>query len=151
MGKDQIKQDLLKAMKDKDELALSVLRMLSAEIHKKEIELKKKEEGLSESEIQQVVVREIKKRHEAQSAYMKGGREDSAKAEEKEAEVLKKYAPEQLSESELASLVDKTIKETGAVGMQDMGRVMSEVMREAGSAADGTKVNALVKEKLQND
>lgn len=146
--KEKIQEDLKTALKAGNELERTTLRLLLSEIGKKEIELGKKEEGLGDEEITQVVLREIKKRNDATEQYRVGKREELAKQEEDEAVILQKYAPQQTSEDELKTLIDDTIKEVGAQGPADMGRVMKEVMAKVRGGADGSRVSALVKELL---
>ena len=148
-SKQQIQEDIKKALKEQNELSRSVLRMLLAEIVKSEIELGKKEEGLNEEEVGRIVLREIKKRAEAVEQYKKGGRDDLADQEVKEAAVLQEYAPKQASEEELNSLINDIIKDVGAKNPADMGRVIKEVMARVEGYADGSLVSRLVKEKLQ--
>jgi len=147
--KQNIYDDLKNAMKTKNELVSLVLRSLISEINAKEIELKKKDEGLMEEEIEQIVVKEIKKRQDAAAQYKSGGREELAKNEEEEMKVLEKYAPEKMSEADLNKLIDDTINSVGAQGIQDVGRVMGAVMKKAGASVDGNVVSRLVREKLQ--
>ena len=148
MLKQTIQEDLRIALKKKNELALLVLRSLFAEINNKEIELRKKKEGLDEKEIGQVVLKEIKKRQDAIEQYKKGGRDDLVDNEAREMEILKKYAPQQLSEEEISKVVDGILKEVGASGMQDVGRVIGLVMKKLENKADGKMVSAIVREKL---
>lgn len=149
MLKETIQEDLKTALKKKDEVTLLVLRSLFAEINNKEIELKKKEEGLDDGEIGQEVLREIKKRKDAIEQYKKGGRDDLVDSEAREMEVLQKYAPQQLSKEEITKVVDDIIKDVGASDMQDVGQVMGAVMKKLENKADGKLVSAIVKEKLQ--
>ncbi|MDX1535678.1 MAG: GatB/YqeY domain-containing protein [Candidatus Spechtbacterales bacterium] len=146
--KSQIQEGVKEAMKKQDEVARLVLRSLMSEIGKKEIELGKREEGLSDEEVEKVVLQELKKRKEAAEQYREGEREELAKNEEAEAVVLEQYAPEQMSEDEIKSAIDDIIKDVEPSGMQDMGAVMKAVMQKVGSSADGSKVNALVRQKL---
>jgi uncharacterized protein YqeY len=146
-----IQEDLKNAVRAKDEITSLVLRGLNSEINNKAIELGKKEGGLNEEEIQQVILREIKKRQDAIEQYKRGGREDLAENEEREMEILQKYAHEQMNKEELYNLIDEAIEETGASSTQDTGRVIGAVMQKAGTAADGITVSRLVREKLQND
>lgn len=146
--KQTMQEDLKTAQKDKNEIILLVLRSLFAEINNKEIELKKKEKGLDEGEIEQVVLREIKKRQDSIEHYKKGERDDLVDSETREMEILQKYAPQQLSEEEVNKIVDGTIKEVGASGIQDMGNVIGTVMKKLKNKADGKLVSAIVKEKL---
>lgn len=146
--KKQIKEDLVEASKKRDEVARLVLRSFLAEIGKKEIELKKREEGLTDSEIEAIAIGELKKRKEAAEQYRDGDREELAENEEKEAEILNKYAPEQLSDEEINGAIDDIIKEMEPSGMQDMGAVMKAVMEKLGNKADGSYVSRVVREKL---
>ena len=127
----------------------SMLKTLN--IEKKEIELGKKDSGISDTEIETIVMKEIKKRTEAYTQYKKGERDDLAQSEKEESEVLERYAPEQMEASELESLVEAAIKETGATGPADTGSVMKEVMAKAQGKADGGKVAQLVREKLNSN
>jgi uncharacterized protein len=146
--KHTIQQDMLDATKQQDEVTRSTLRLLLAEINGKEIELKKKEEGLSDEQIGAVVLKEIKKRVDAAQQYRQGDREQLAAAEEQEAEILKRYAPQQLSEEAVAKLVEEAVVTTGASGPADIGAVMKEVMAQAHGQADGATVSELVKKRL---
>lgn len=148
MLKEKISNDMKEAMKAHEELRLSTVRFLLSEIGKKEIELGKKQKGLSEEEIQQVVLREIKKRKEASEQFRKGGREDLAENEEKETKILEKYAPNQASEEDIIKIIDAIIKETEASSPADLGKVMAKVMQGLKGTADGYLVNELVRKKL---
>jgi hypothetical protein len=150
MSKESIKEDIKEALKKGESVTVMTLRSLLSEIEKKEIELGKKEEGLTEEEIEKAAIGELKKRNEAIEQYEKAGRDDLVEAEKKEAEVLSKYVPEKMSDEELESVVDGIIQEKNPSGMQDMGAVMSAVMAKVGNKADGSKVSELVKQKLEN-
>lgn len=144
---DQIKKDLITSLKEKNEAKVSVLRMLQAAIKNKEIEIKKRE-GLSDEEIQQVVVSEVKKRNDSIESYKAGGRDELVEKEKKEIEVLKNYMPEQVSEEEITKIVEKAISDIGASSPQDMGKVMGKAMEVLKGKADGNVVSKIVKEKL---
>lgn len=144
---DEIKKDLKQAQMDRDEIKVSTLRLLLSEIHNSQIQ---KGEDLTEEEIIQVIQREVKKRKEAIEGFRSGGREDQAQKEEKEAQVLKSYLPAQLSNEELTKLIEDVINNLGAKSLQDLGRVMGEVMKQVKGQADGGRVSALVKEKLSS-
>jgi uncharacterized protein YqeY len=153
MLKEKIEQDINEAMKAKDEITLAVLRMLKAAITNEEIAVRTKEgktRELKEEEIQMLVEREIKKRKEAVELYEKGGRPDKAQQEFAEAEILKKYLPEQLPEEEVREIIKRAIAEVGAQGLQDMGRVMGEVMGKIKGRAPGEMVSKIVKEELES-
>lgn len=151
MVKEKIKEDLNKAIKEKDLLTASVLRMLLASVSNKEKEKKYKEnkEELTEEETMEVVVSEAKKRREAMAGFEKGGRVESAEKEKSELEVLEKYLPEQLSEEEIRKIVEDTIKETSAESLKDIGKVMASLMPKLKNSADGSLVSSIVKELLQ--
>lgn len=151
--KEKIQKDLTGAVKNKDELKSSVLRLLTAAILNKEKEkrYKLKEEkdiALTDEEITEVVVSEFKKRKESISEYQKGQRQDLADKEKKEAEILQQYLPDQLSDQELRDMVRKAIAKTGAREPKDMGRVMSVLMPQIKGRADGSLVSGIVKDAL---
>ena len=95
-----------------------------------------------------VLRRERKRRLEAAEAYRGGGSEERAEAEEREAALIEGYLPAELSDDELGELVDEAIGAAGAEGPQDMGKVMGAVMPKVGGRADGSRVSAIVKERL---
>ena len=122
---EQIKQDLVKVMKSKDAETTSVLRMLIAAVHNKEIALRDKGAvELSDEQALEVVSSEIKKRRDSVEAYAQGGRQDLVDKETSEIKILEKYLPEQTSDEEL----EKIIAEVIAVSAADFGRVMGQVM-----------------------
>lgn len=146
-----IKQDLMKELKDamqnKDTLRKDTVTMLRAAILQVEKDNLKE---LSETEIEAIVAKEIKKRKEAIPDYIKGGREDIAETLNKEIEILSKYLPEQLTEEEIRKLVEEAVANTGASSMKDMGKVMGALREKTQGKADGKLVSDLVKEKLMN-
>lgn len=163
MLKKIIQGDLIKSLKDRNEIASGTLRMLSAAILNKEKEkrariakelagakeedLKKKSE-LRDEEIIEVVASEVKKRKEAALEFEKGKRDDLVKKEKAEIEILKKYLPEQLSEEELNILIKEAIEKVGAKEARDIGKVMAELMPKIKGKADAGKVSRIVKELL---
>ena len=149
MLREKINEDIKKAMKEKDELLLLVLRGINSAIHNKEIE--KKGEEITEDDILGIVMSESKKRKEAIEEFKKGGREDLAEKEQKELDILKKYLPEQMGEDKIREEVKKAIEEVGAVGPQDTGKVMSVLMPKLKGKAEGGAVSKLVGELLKND
>ena len=150
--KEKIEQDFKEAFKNKEEIRLSALKMLRAAISNAEIEKRGKGEGdeLSDEEIEAVVSKEAKKRREALEIYEREGREDLAERERKELEVLSAYLPEQLSEEEVRRLAEEAIKEAGASGPKEMGKVMAVLMPKVKGRADGSLVSRIVKELLGN-
>ncbi len=146
---EKIQKDFKTALKSRRAFELGVLRMLITAIRNKEIKDLKKDKGLSNEEIIEVVYSEIKKRKEAAGEYKKGGREELAEKEEKEIVILAPYLPKQLSESELKIKVKKVVEKLGVSGPQDFGRVMGALMGEIKGKADGSKVSGIVKEELE--
>ena len=142
---DTIDKQIAKAMKAKDEIRLSTLKLLSSSLHYEKID---KQHDLAEEEEIVVVQREAKKRRDAIEAYEKAGVTDRADKEKKELEVLAEFLPEQLSDKELEKMVMSAIKEVEASSVADMGKVIGKVMGEAKGKADGKRVSSLVKEKL---
>lgn len=144
----KIQENLKQAQKAKKEQEVSVLRMLISEINNEAIAKKKKEQGLSDEEIMEVIAKSVRARKDSIEAYKKGKREDLVKKEEQELAILQKYLPKQLSESEIGDLVEKTIKETGASSLADIGKVMGKVMVQVKGRAEGKLVSDVVKKKL---
>jgi hypothetical protein len=144
--KERIDADLRAAMKAGDKLRLGVVRMLKSAVQYKEVEPDARE--LDDSGVRAVVATLIKQRRDSVEQYRKGGREELAAQEEAEIGVLQGYLPAQLSEAELASLVDKAIAATGAQGAKDMGKVMKALLPEVAGKAEGKAVSGMVKKKL---
>ncbi|MBT4120523.1 MAG: GatB/YqeY domain-containing protein [Candidatus Magasanikbacteria bacterium] len=128
------------AQKSKDELRLSVLRMLWSEI--KNIEIDKKKE-LDDKEIQQIVARQIKQLKDANKDFSSAGRDDLVSKNEAEIKILEEYLPEQMGDEELTKIIESVISETGANEPGDIGKVMGAVMKKAQGQADGNKVREL--------
>lgn len=160
MLREKIDADFKDAFKAKDEARISTLRLVLAGIKNKELEkrtklsktepLEKLDElsRLLDEEIIQVISTEVKKRKESIEQYLKGGREELAKKEEKEIEVLSVYLPEQLSEEKIKELVQEATKKVGASGLADLGKVMGALMPFVKGKADGGLVNKIVREEL---
>jgi len=146
--KEKITGDVKDALRKGDAARLSVLRLLQSAISNKEIEKMKKETGLTDLEIQEVVSSEAKKRKDSIELFRKGGREEAAKKEEAEAAVLMEYLPAQLSEGEIAAIVKAAIAKTGAQGEGDFGKAMKEITPQVKGRADGAFVARLAKEAL---
>lgn len=145
--KDRLQADLVNAMRAKDELRTSTIRMALAAIKTAEVAGKEARE-LSDQEEIGVMTREAKKRREAAEAFREGGREEQAKQEEAEAAVLAEYLPAQLSDDELAELVDAAIAESGATSPREMGAVMKVIRPKVAGRAEGGRVAAMVKARL---
>ena len=147
---DRIVSDTQNALRGKDALRLETLRLLSAAIHNREIEKRAKsgDREFSDEEVLEVVQREAKKRKEAAELYTKGGRGDLAQKELSEFAILKAYLPDEASQEEIRAIVAEAIKKTGALGANDFGRVMGEVMKKLKGRADGAAVGASIRSQL---
>ena len=153
MLRQEIEKNFQEAVKAKREIEVSTLRMLRAAILDKErnkrYSLSKEGKGgevkLSDDQIIQIVMSEIKKRKESLALFRKGGREDLAARAEEEMMFLKKYLPEQISPEEIKNLAREVIKETGAKGIKDMGQVMSQLTAQLKGKAEGGLVSKIVR------
>ena len=137
---EQVRGDTTAAMKAGEKERVGALRMIVNELQKAH-----KEGG--EDEIA-VLQRERKRRLESAEAYREAGRADLAEGEEREAEIIEAYLPQQLSDEELRAVVGDVVAETGASSPREMGQVMSQVMPKVQGRADGKRVSAVVKELL---
>lgn len=149
--KDTIQNDMKAALLSGDSgnrFVGDTLRNLKAAILDEEVKQNKREEGLSEEDTEKIIAREVKKRHESKSVYEQNGRPDLAEIEHKEAEILAKYLPEQLSEDEIRNIVTAKIAELGVSGPQAMGQVIGAVKQQLGNTADGATLARIVKETL---
>jgi uncharacterized protein YqeY len=145
--KQQLRDDMVAAMKSKDELRLSTLRMALSAITTEEVAGKAARE-LSDDEVLKVVAREAKKRREAAEAFDDAGRAELAERERAEGAVLETYLPAQLSDEEIAAVVREAIASTGADGPRAMGQVMKAVQPAVAGRAEGGRVAAEVKRQL---
>ncbi|WP_273406856.1 GatB/YqeY domain-containing protein [Corynebacterium ureicelerivorans] len=144
--KEQIRADLKEAMKAKEKERTGTIRMLLAAIQTAETEGSKHE--VDDAEIQKIIAREIKKRRESADIYTTNGRADLAETELAEASILEVYQPKQLSDEELAKLIDEAIADTGAESMAQMGQVMKAATAKADGRADGKRISEAVKARL---
>jgi uncharacterized protein YqeY len=146
--KQRITDDLKAALLGGDRFVADTLRNLKAAILNEEVAQNKRDEGLDDTAIEQIIAREVKKRNESIKLYVQGGREDLAENEQKEIDVISGYLPEQLSEDEVKAIVEAAVAQLGASGMADMGKVIGVVKSKVGNTADGALVAKLVKESL---
>lgn len=146
--KERINADLKATMLSGDKFKSEVLRGLKAAILNEEVAAGKRDAGLDDPSIEQVVAREVKKRQESAALYEQNGRSESAADEIKEAEILSEYLPAQLSQDELQAVVEAVIKQMGANGIGDMGKVIGAVKSKVGNTASGAAVADLVKQAL---
>jgi len=144
--RDDISRDTKEAMRDRDRTRVEALRMLSAAVKNGEIE---KGEPLTEDEEIAILRRQLKQREESAGAFRKAGREEQARKEEAEADIVRRYLPAPLSDEELERVVEEAIRETGAASMRDMGAVMGRASEISGGRADGKRLSALARERLQ--
>jgi len=143
--KEQLDVELKQAMRDKDAVKLSVVRMLKSAIKYREIELMK---PLDDAGVLAVVSSEIKRRRDSVEQYKAGNRMDLADKEDAEIRILQTWLPAQLGEEELKKLVEAAVQKSGAQGPKDMGAVMKLLMPETQGKADGKVVSELVKARL---
>lgn len=161
MLKDQIKKDVIVAMKAKDSDRKTTLGMLQSAIKNKELEKRGKlaksgtpegkleaQSQLSDEEVVEVVSSEIKKRKDAIEQFTSGGRPELAEGEKKEIAFLTPYMPEQISEDEVKKFIADAISSTGAAGPKDMGKVMGVISAKIKGKFDGSRASTLVKEML---
>ncbi|MFJ9728338.1 GatB/YqeY domain-containing protein [Streptomyces sp. NPDC101209] len=148
--KSKLQEDLNAAIKERDELRSSTLRLTLTAITKEEVAGKEKRE-LSDDEVLKVITKEAKKRREAADAFAQGGRTESAEREKAEGELLAAYLPKQLSDEELNTIVADAVAEakaSGAEGPRAMGAVMKIVNPKVAGLAEGGRVAAVVKRLL---
>ena len=146
--KQRIADEMKAALLGGDRFVGETLRNLKAAILNEEVATGKRDEGLSDEAVEKVIAREVKKRGESAKLYRENNRPELAEPEEAEAEVLKKFLPEQLSEAELQTIVEKKIAELGAAGPAAMGQVISAVKAAVGNKADGATLANIVKTTL---
>ncbi len=162
--KEKINQDFKDAFKAKEELKVSVLRMLNSAIKNKEVEKRTKlsktdvsgvdelerQSQLTDEETLAVISAEAKRRKDSIEQYRAGGRTELATQEEAELKILAVYLPEQLNEEEIKKLVKEAIASSGAAGAADLGKVMKILASQTKGKADGNLVNRIVREELGN-
>jgi hypothetical protein len=145
----QLDDDVKAALLVGDSLRTETLRGLKSVILYADVAAKKRDSGgIPDDEILGLFAKEAKKRQESADLYVKGGSQERADKELTEKAIIESYLPEQLSDEELAKLVDAAIAEQGAEGMQAMGKVIGAVKAEVGNSADGSVIARLVKERL---
>jgi uncharacterized protein YqeY len=143
---DQIKTQIIEAMKARDEIRVSTLKMLSSALTNAEIA--KKREKLTEEEELKVVRSEAKKRSDAIEMYKKANEVERADKENKELKILQEFLPEELSNEELEIIVKGSIEQSGAKSMTDMGKVMGMVVKKVEGRADGKRISEIVRSLL---
>lgn len=146
MLKEQISKDYTEALKSRDERKLSALRLLRAEIKKREVSGQKKE--LTEVEVREAISTLVKQRRESIRLFREGQRQDLVEKEEAELQILQGYLPQPLSQSAIEGIIDQVLVESQATGMKDQGKVMKAVMAQISGRAEGKMVSEIVKQKL---
>lgn len=144
--KQELQQDLITAMKAKDEIRVSALRMVKAAILKFEVSGDRKE--ATDQDILTIIGKEVKQRKDSIEQFRAGNREDLIGKEEKELAVLQTYLPSQLSEEEITVIVKEVIASTGAKSKTEIGKVMGALMPRVKGRADGALVNKIVNSSL---
>jgi len=146
---EKIKDNLIQALRDKNEIVVSVLRMLISAVQNKEIALRKAGQAkLNDEQIIEVIKSEVKKRKDSIEAYEQGNRPDLADKEKEELLILEKYLPEQMSDKDIESIVNNIINSIKDANQKDFGNIMKQVMEEIKGKADGKKVSEIVKNVL---
>ena len=143
--KNQITEDMKTAMRAKDTAKLGAIRLLQAAIKQREVDERVE---LDDAGVVGVIEKMLKQRRDSITAYEGAGRNDLADVEKFEVGVLQSYMPQQLSDAEIAAIVEKVIAETGAAGAKDMGKVVGAVKPLVAGRADMGKVSGLIKAKL---
>ena len=143
--KTQLQSDVKEAMKARDKRALGTLRLIMSELKRREVDERIE---LKDEDVLAILEKMTKQRRDSLAQYQSAGRQDLADQEQYELDLIIKYMPEPMSESELLALVRTTIELTGASSMADMGSVMGALKAEAQGRADMAKVGQLVKAEL---
>ena len=143
--KKRITDDMKSAMKAKDRQALKAVRMILEAIKQKEIDERIE---LNDAQVMTVIQKMVKQRKDSISQFSDAGRSDLVEIEEAELEIINNYMPEQLSEEEVASFVDKAINDSGANSMKDMGKLMGMLKSQLQGKADMSLVSQLIKSRL---
>lgn len=144
---DRVQEDIVAAMKARDEARLSTLRMMKSALKKHEVDAMK---PLDEAAEMQILKSLVKQRTEAADAFRKGGREDSAAKEEAERKLLESYLPAAADEAEIESAINAALAETGVTVLKQMGVVMKAAQAKlAGKTVDGKSLSEKVRSRLQ--
>lgn len=148
MLRDDINKALTEAMKAKNERAVSTLRMVNSTLKNADIEARTTGKPLDDAAVLSILQKMIKQRQESVELYKKGGRADLVKQEEEEIAIISGYLPKQMSDDEMKAAIDAAIKETGAAGMKDMGKVIGLLRGKYAGQMDFGKASGVVKAAL---
>ena len=143
---EQIDNDFKQAMKDRAAVRVSTLSFLRSQMKYAMIE--KKDEKLEDADVVAVIKKQIKQRQDSIEQYEKGARPDLADKERQEMAILKAYLPEEMSPEQLKAIVEAAVKESGATGIRDMGKVMKAALSLVAGRADSKTVSELIKQAL---
>ncbi len=147
--KEQIGEDIKTAMKAKDKVRLQTVRGIKKAILEKEVELRPKgQDSLTPEQEIELLSQQAKQRRDSIEQFASAGREDLAEKEKQELDIITTYLPEQVSDEEVESIIDRIIADSGASTMKDLGKVMGPAMKQLKGKADGKKIQELVKSKL---
>ena len=144
---ERVNADLTQAMRDQDQVSKLTLRAVKTRLS--EVRKQNDNQPLDDAQAMMMIQKEAKQRRDAIVEYEKVGSNERVEDELAELAVLERYLPQQLSEAEIALIVDETIAELSATSMRDMGQVMSAVMPKTSGQADGKVVNQIVRQRLQ--
>ena len=144
---EKVNCEMVLAAKAKDKVRLSAIRLIKTGIHNREIDLKRK---MNEAEFLQLLSSMVKQRKDSIEQFQKGGRKDLVEKETAELKIIQGFMPEQMSEEDVNREIQMVIKEVGAIGIKDMGKVMKVLMPKLTGKADGKLVGEKVKEKLSS-
>ena len=146
----KIEADLQIALKEKNKITISTLRLIIAGIKDKDIAFRSKDnkEGIKEDDIKQLLKKMIKQRNESIEIYKKSNRNDLLDIEKKEVQIISKFLPKQFSEEETNKICKETINKVGATSVKDMGKVMGEIKKTHADEIDFSKAGSLIKELL---
>jgi uncharacterized protein len=140
--KEKIDREMILAAKATDKVRLSALRLLKNGLHNREIDLKRE---LTEAEFLQLLSGMVKQRRDSIEQFEQGNRPDLVEKEKAELKVIQEFLPAQMSEADIDEVIAEAIRETGAVGVRDMGKVMKVLMPKVAGKADGKAVGEKVK------
>lgn len=143
----EIQNDFIKSMKNKDKKRLDVIKMLKGSI---QLEEKNKKENLTDDEIITIVVKQIKMRKDAIVEFEKGNREDLKNSYQEEIDILSKYLPSQLTIEEVNKIIDNAFIEVNPTSQKDMGNLMKIISPKVKGKADMGIINKIIKDKLAN-
>jgi uncharacterized protein len=147
--KEQIGEDIKTAMKAKDKLRLQTVRGIKKAILDKEVELRPKgQDTLTPEQEIELLSQQAKQRRDSIEQFTNAGRDDLVEKESQELAIIETYLPEQVSDEEVAKIIDELIASSGATTMKDLGKVMGPAMKQLKGKADGKKIQEIVKSKL---